>query len=217
MIDIKRNLYLSEKRTIQPIDINEASVDAKLVFIPQDFETSEYITAINAYAMPKDGGEVRTASASYTGDAITLYVGEGLFVPGKNLLQLEIVQNIGTVVTFTIPVNCEAFLPNIEEPPVIVQGSNNPLYIELDTDIAQATDISVSLVHGDRLVKTWGRSDVTTQGKVISVAVTQAETMEFPVGAARILVKALLDGETVFYGKMGIDIVAWEDRSILGG
>lgn len=102
---------------------------------------------------------------------------------------------------------------------MIIQGSNKPIIVELDTDLTNVKDLSVCLqttgVARHNIVRRWGLHDVTIIANVISIPVSQAESVRYPEGEAVILVKCTLDGVTEFFDEFPVTIRKWGDNTIL--
>lgn len=103
---------------------------------------------------------------------------------------------------------------------MIIQGSNNPIVLTFTENAEKLADISVALVKGNRVLYQWGKVDddaeMRIDGKTVYCLLTQAVTLNLPVGHCAIKVKWLdEDGQTEFSDTHYDVVVPWEDRTIL--
>ena len=86
------------------------------------------------------------------------------------------------------------------------QGSNSPIFLDFDAPV-EAEKIEVSLHGVNTEIKHWSRSEVTINENVVSLPLTEEETLEFPIGSARLSVKLLDgDGDVIFYDDEKVEI-----------
>lgn len=99
---------------------------------------------------------------------------------------------------------------------MIIQGSNNPIYLIFDEDYDLPDgSLSVSLRNEVTEIKHWTYADATIDGLVYALPVTQEESSTWPEGRCVIQGKWLDgNGETLFF-RARDEICRWEDGTIL--
>lgn len=101
---------------------------------------------------------------------------------------------------------------------MIVQGSNEPIVLEFPEDMTNVQDFSAVLLlkHSKIEQKTWrkGNDDVTINENVVTLGLTQEETMDFSFGNATLQIKWMMDGE-IFTDESDQFIKRWFDKNIL--
>lgn len=101
---------------------------------------------------------------------------------------------------------------------VIIKGQNTPIRVRLGGEIEfeNIETLSVLLCTNKKEVKRWGREDVAFEENLLSLPLTEKETMFFPNGTALLLIKALdPNNYTLFWKKKEIEILDWEDRKYI--
>ena len=103
---------------------------------------------------------------------------------------------------------------------MIIQGSNNPLVIQFDTNISDIPTLVVSLwsnlkgLDHSPLI-TWNKSDMDISGSTAVCPVSESQTSGFP-GTDLILEAKGLDGDgnTIFWDEYKVDLKRRRDRII---
>ena len=72
---------------------------------------------------------------------------------------------------------------------MIYQGSNSPIRVRISGSTSDVTNMSVLLHDGNSDVKNWEYSDLTISDDKIFAPLTEADTMEFPVGMLTLEIK----------------------------
>lgn len=99
---------------------------------------------------------------------------------------------------------------------MIIQGSNAPMLLIFDEDASCFSDLSVLLSRGGRKLRHWTMEDLQIDGSVVTVPLTQEETMVFPEGECTIEVKWLdSEGETQFAEVVRDTIAGRRDKTLL--
>ena len=98
---------------------------------------------------------------------------------------------------------------------MIIQSSNKPIVITLDTDISTASSVEVSLYDRKGEMQHWDKSKLEVAADTIILTVTQAETSEYRPGDATMSVKCMLSGETEFFDEFQVRIRHWQDKTIM--
>ena len=100
---------------------------------------------------------------------------------------------------------------------MIIQGSNQPIVITFDDDINEnAQDLKVLLYTTSGELKSWEKADLTIAGNSAVAALTQEETLSFPVGSCYIEIKWLdSKGITQFNKVVQDKIVFRSDKRLL--
>lgn len=100
---------------------------------------------------------------------------------------------------------------------MIVQGSNEPLYIEfIDVNDLPADDISISLRNEIEELKHWGKEDVTKDELTYTAPISQEESIDWPVGPCVIEIKYLDNFGNIIHLREKTKIIPWGDKTILG-
>lgn len=103
---------------------------------------------------------------------------------------------------------------------MLIQGSNNPLVITLDTSVDTIPDIVVTL--WDKMapnpsapIVKWEKADMTIDNKTLICPLTEEQTKTMPRMGVIIEVKGLDDnGMTMFWAGTDIDVLNRRDRII---
>lgn len=101
----------------------------------------------------------------------------------------------------------------------INQGGNSPITLVFDAVIS-ASKFEASLHHASvDEVKHWSIDDVTIDGAVVTLPLTEAETLLFPSGKGFLLGVKLLDedGDVIFYDEEPVEIIYREDKTPMKG
>jgi len=72
---------------------------------------------------------------------------------------------------------------------MIYQGANSPIRIRISGSVSDVTNMSVLLHDGNSDVKNWEYNDLTISDEKIFAPLTEADTMEFPVGMLTLEIK----------------------------
>lgn len=98
----------------------------------------------------------------------------------------------------------------------IIQGSNIPIVLEFENDMATASKIEASLNNGDAELKHWSIDDVEIEDNLISLPLYESETMDFEGGTVRLEVKILdADDIIIFYNEIKLKVVSRFDKTRL--
>ena len=98
---------------------------------------------------------------------------------------------------------------------MLIQGTNIPIKITLDTDAGSYRDIIATLWIQSKQVKKWQKKegDMEISGTTVSLPLDEDETRGFKKGKAKLLVKGLnFYNEIVFWDEAEIDVVGRDDR-----
>ena len=100
---------------------------------------------------------------------------------------------------------------------MIIQGSNQPIVITFDDDIKENTkDLKVLLYTTSGELKSWTMDDLVIAGCSATAALTQEETLSFPVGNCYIEIKWLDSAGITQFNKIVQDrIVFRSDKRLL--
>ena len=111
---IKRQIYLTKKRRIEPLNVVYGSK------LPIEFEIMDYTlpssATIKAYAKGVNSEKVYVVNCSKSGSKITFTPVSGFFRPGYNSLQVEIVSGNDPVITFVVDTQCDPELSAGSDP-----------------------------------------------------------------------------------------------------
>ena len=103
---------------------------------------------------------------------------------------------------------------------MIIQGSNNPLVIQFDTDVDNMPVLVVTLWSETgcpaKMIKRWDVSDMEIVGNVAICPISERLTKSLPKGDLVIEAKGL-DGEgnTIFWDQYKTDVLVRRDRVIM--
>lgn len=102
---------------------------------------------------------------------------------------------------------------------MLIQGSNNPLTIKLDTSAEALSALSVTLWDTANVqraaLKAWTLDDVVVDGDTIICPITEAETRRMPTAGVILEVKGLdNDGNTLFWAAVKVDVMQRRDSFI---
>ncbi len=103
---------------------------------------------------------------------------------------------------------------------VIIQGSNNPLVIKFDTEVAGIPVLVITLwcdlqAYAGQPLKTWARQDMAVSGDTAVCPITENETKAFPKTRLMLEAKGLDgDGNTIFWDEYPVDVKNRRDKVI---
>lgn len=95
----------------------------------------------------------------------------------------------------------------------IIQGSNDPIAIEVDDDLTTYERISAMLFQGKTLLKEWTTKDVIKDGNTMYFPIRESETLAFPSGAVTLDCKAYTrSGKVVFVEVIKFNVGSRENK-----
>lgn len=98
----------------------------------------------------------------------------------------------------------------------IIQGSNDPIIIEMDEDISDIEKISVGLYSSSTRVKQWDIDDIGIESTVMSCPLTQTETAALTGISYTLSVKMYDSNDKVlFFDEESVRIVPRKDKAII--
>lgn len=142
---IIRDVYVTQKKVYEKIDVTSGTDMIPFVFYVRDFEIPDGSTAV-AYAAGPGGSNPVKLVCGVGGNTVTFTPVIGFFRPGINILQIRIVHAEKTLVTFGMIVCCEYsidFGDEVEE--------QDSLITQLLSRYAQLGIFAIDYVKGDQL------------------------------------------------------------------
>ena len=99
---------------------------------------------------------------------------------------------------------------------MIVQGTNVPLEITFDRNVSTVPVLVVTIWNQARtLLKKWEKEDMTIDGAVVTLPLTEEETADWPTKQVVLEAKGLNEEEqTIFWDKAIVPVGCRYDRSI---
>lgn len=98
---------------------------------------------------------------------------------------------------------------------MIIQGSNVPITLTLDTDVSTIPTLVATLWSDSKMIKKWEKSEMTIDSNRISLPLTQPETSAMSATKHIIDIKGLdSDGTTLFWDEAVIAVVGRRDKNI---
>lgn len=101
---------------------------------------------------------------------------------------------------------------------MIPQGSNSPIIIKLDADLAEIPRLVVTLWKngsGTSPIKTWEKEDMIIDGDTAACPLTEAETKALPVGTLPLEIKGLdANGNAIFWNDCFVNVLQRRDKII---
>lgn len=104
-MSIERKIYVTKNYFVEPVSVVYGSTE-----IPIDLELADYTipsgaTAV-AYTRRTHGGSTYKTAAAVSGNHVIVTTEAGVFIPGKNVLQVELTVGSATLISFCVPVLC---------------------------------------------------------------------------------------------------------------
>ena len=101
---------------------------------------------------------------------------------------------------------------------MIIQGANEPIVLEFPYDMTSVQDFSAVLLmkHTKHEQKKWNKDNVTINENVITLPLSQTETMAFGFGNAVLQIKWMIGGD-IFTNESEHFIKRWIDKTELTG
>lgn len=149
---IERNIFLTRKRRIEPLDVvyGSNSVGVKLNVMDLDLPTGS--TAV-AHARHRGSEKVFECSCTITDNSISFYPPEGFFLPGENYVQIVVTLASGHAVSYIMEAKCdgdivegEAFEP--DEIKGMLERAEELLAQIADMDAITAEEIDAAYDYG---------------------------------------------------------------------
>lgn len=109
---------------------------------------------------------------------------------------------------------------------MIVQGTNRPIELEYDSNMAGISAFHATLYAGHAetdawqgytVLHEWDKGDVTISGTKIRLPLSEAETATYPSGVVTLDIKWVEDGMTNFADSVKMWVAARGDRGALFG
>lgn len=99
---------------------------------------------------------------------------------------------------------------------MIIQGTNIPLTITFDADLADIADIVVTMWRRKGVeLKRWTKADMSIEGDTAILPITEEESASWPEGYNTLSVKGLDEnGQTVFWEEAPILVEGRNDKSV---
>ena len=98
---------------------------------------------------------------------------------------------------------------------MIIQGSNEPIYLIFDDVNDLPIDIAISLRNELTEFKHWGMGDITVEDMTYIAPISQAESLNWPEGPCVVEAKWMDSyGNTIFM-PVRTRIARWDDKTIL--
>lgn len=95
----------------------------------------------------------------------------------------------------------------------IIQGSNDPIGLEIEGDVSSFAEISAMIFQGRKLLKEWKTEDVLTIDNVLYFPLKESETLQFPAGLVTLDAKAYTaDGRIAFMELVKFSISPRENK-----
>lgn len=133
---IERDVFVLKNTYQKPIDYVRFTNAIPIVFNFQDYEIPSGAT-VNAFCLKPSGNAVYSP-ASLSGNSVTINVTDQMFIElGITILQVQIVQNSETLVTFGWPVNVQ---PNYTEGDIPESKNESGFFEQLQTATNEATE-----------------------------------------------------------------------------
>lgn len=104
---------------------------------------------------------------------------------------------------------------------MIIQGSNNPLIIQFDTNVDTMPALVVTLWSDNvgsqcKMLKQWKNGDMDINGDTATCPISEQETKMLPSGFAIIEAKGLDEyGNTIFWDQYKTDVKTRRDKLIM--
>lgn len=104
---------------------------------------------------------------------------------------------------------------------MIIQGSNNPLVIQFDTDVDTLPALVVTLWSDNagyqtKMLKRWNIGDMEVTGDTAVCPISERETKSLPSGDLVIEAKGLDEfGNTIFWDQYKTDVKTRRDKIIM--
>jgi hypothetical protein len=99
---------------------------------------------------------------------------------------------------------------------MIIQGSNNPITLTFDSDLTDIPTLVATLWLGRGIMlKRWDKSDMSIDGEVVTLPLTEEETAQMGGGTIVLDVKGLdEDGYTIFWEEASLRVLPRRDHGI---
>ena len=101
---------------------------------------------------------------------------------------------------------------------MIPQGSNSPIIIKLDTDLAEIPRLVVTLWKagsGTNPIKKWEKEDMVINGDKVACPLTEAETKSLPIGTLPLEIKGKdANGNMIFWQNCFVSVLGRRDKVI---
>jgi hypothetical protein len=98
---------------------------------------------------------------------------------------------------------------------MIEQGTNIPIEITFDMDVADLPKLIVTIWRGSSCLKAWTKDDMQIDGRKVLLPLTEEETANFPTLGIRLEAKALNDmDQTLFWEAVNLTVGERRDREI---
>lgn len=112
---IARDIYVTERRRVEPISVVYGSDKVGIALNIKDFTIPAGSTAV-AMAAGKQTGATFQNPCTIDGNAITFYPAVGFFAPGWNALQVRVSASGGTILSFQLDAICDADISEGQNP-----------------------------------------------------------------------------------------------------
>lgn len=104
---------------------------------------------------------------------------------------------------------------------MIIQGSNNPIVIQFDTDVDTLPALVITLWsdragYPTKMLKSWNNGDMDINGDTAVCQITEKETKSLPDGDLVFEAKGLDEyGNTIFWDQYKTDVKTRRDKIIM--
>lgn len=112
---IARDIYVTERRRVEPISVVYGSDKVGITLNIKDFTIPAGSTAVSM-AAGKQAGTTFQNPCTIDGNAITFYPAVGFFSPGWNALQVRVSASGGTILSFQLDAICDADISEGQNP-----------------------------------------------------------------------------------------------------
>lgn len=99
---------------------------------------------------------------------------------------------------------------------MVIQGTNVPLEITFDRDVAEIPRIVVTVwAQSGDMLKKWEKEDMTLDGAVATLPLAESETAAWPTKKVELEAKGLNESsQTIFWDRVSVEIGRRYDKGI---
>ena len=98
----------------------------------------------------------------------------------------------------------------------IIQGSNDPIVLEVEDTLADYVSMSAVLNRGTRAYKKWSMEDMVIQGNTLILKLSESETIDIPEGVVTLDIKGKKkDGLISFMEEISYDVIPRQNKERL--
>ena len=99
---------------------------------------------------------------------------------------------------------------------MIIQGSNNPITLTFDSDLADIPTLVATLWAGyGNMLKRWDKADMGIDSETVTLPLTEEDTAAMSGGSIMLDVKGVdSDGNIIFWDEAGLRVLPGRDHSI---